>query len=527
MTAVRSADTLEHAHSRGSQQHDRSSGVLLHPTSLPPAEDLGSFDGGNGDLGGAAYRFVDWLQAAGQTLWQVLPLNPAGPGDTPYTSVSAMAGCPRLIAPAPLLDAGWLTHEDLAARADDAGSPAARLALLRIAARAFFGAAADSSSESEGFNAWCARESCWLEDYALFMALRAHQHDTAWHEWPAPLARREPAALAAARDTLHDEVRFWRFVQWNFDTQWGALRDYAHARGVHIIGDMPIYVALDSADVWAHRDAFELDAMLRPTAVAGVPPDYFSATGQLWGNPLYRWERHAADGFAWWAARLRRALAHADLVRIDHFRAFAAYWAVPSGAPDAVTGEWRPGPGRALFDALEKVFGVSHGQLPLIAEDLGTITPDVIALRNAVGLPGMCVLQFAFSGGADNLYLPHNLTEACALYTGTHDNDTSAGWFASASAHERAYAQVYLKTDGAQIGWDLIHAASASVARHALMPLQDVLCLGNDARMNRPGLADGQWGWRFAWEQVQPWHAARLRRISAAHGRNGLALEFG
>ena len=519
MTSVSSGGGIGQAGSSGTMEHARSSGVLLHPTSLPPVSGDG-FDGGNGDFGDAAYRFVDWLQAAGQSLWQVLPLNPAGPGNSPYTSVSALAGCPRLIAPEALLRAGWLTRADLAAAS--VSNPAARLTLLRRAAQRFF----DSKSGGSGFDAWCERESSWLEDYALFMALRAHHHGAAWDQWPTPLARRESAALAAARDSLRDELRFWRFVQWNFDSQWSALHDYAYTRGVRMVGDMPIYVARDSADVWANPQAFELDADLRPAAVAGVPPDYFSASGQLWGNPLYRWEQHAADGYAWWAARLRRALAQADLVRIDHFRGFAAYWAVPPDAPDAIAGEWRAGPGRALFDALERAFNVGHGALPLIAEDLGSITPDVTALRDTAGLPGMCVLQFAFGDGADNLYLPHNLVEACALYTGTHDNDTSLGWFSSAPAQQRAFAQIYLKTDGAQIGWDLIHAASASVARHAIWPMQDVLCLGTEARMNQPGQAHGQWGWRFTWEQVRPWHAARLRQISAAHGRNGLVLDL-
>ncbi len=512
MTSVRAGGAVAHA---------RSSGVLLHPTSLPPAAGDGAFDGGNGDFGEAAYRFVDWLRAAGQTLWQVLPLNPAGPGNSPYTSVSAFAGCPRLISPAPMLEAGWLNRADLAI--SGAATPADRLILLRIAEAAFF----RDEHPADAFGDWCGKQADWLEDYALFMALRTRHHGTEWDQWPTPLAGREPSALASARAELHEELRFWRFVQWNFDSQWVALRAYARERGVRIIGDMPIYVARNSADVWANPGLFELDERLQAVAVAGVPPDYFSASGQLWGNPLYRWERHAANDYAWWSARLRRALAQADLVRIDHFRAFAAYWAVPADAPNAITGRWRPGPGRALFDALERAFEVSPGGLPLIAEDLGAITPDVIALRDAAGLPGMRVLQFAFGGGADNLYLPHNLIEACAVYTGTHDNDTSIGWFAGASPHERAFARTYLKSEGSEIGWDLIHAASASVARLAIYPLQDVLALGGDARMNLPGQAHGQWGWRSAWAQFKPWHAERLRRISAAHGRNGLALDLG
>jgi 4-alpha-glucanotransferase len=289
---------------------------------------------------------------------------------------------------------------------------------------------------------------------------------------------------------------------------------------------MPIYVAWDSADVWANPELFELDGNFSPAAVAGVPPDYFSANGQLWGNPLYRWERHAADGFAWWQARLRSALRHADIVRIDHFRGLESYWEVPADATTAIHGRWRPGPGMALFGALERGLGFKPGHLPVIAEDLGTITPEVIALRTAAGLPGMRVLQFAFAADASDLNLPHNTPELSALYTGTHDNDTTLGWFANASPRERDYARIYLKSDGREIGWDLLHAASASVARYAIYPLQDVLSLGSEARMNAPGLAEGQWGWRFAWGQMETWHATRLREISAAHGRNGVALTF-
>ena len=516
----------------------RASGILLHPTCLPaPVDERGCVrDAGSGDFGAAARRFIDWLTSAGQSLWQVLPFNPVGPGYSPYTSPATHAGNPLLVSPDELaalglLDDAMLVSEYARLQAapgaiDFDASSRLRMRLLHLAAGAFFAEATRFKSLHEEFRAWCTAEYTWLNDYALFMALRGrHGEHTAWIEWPAEIAAREAPALRAARTSLSAECDFWCFVQWSFARQWQALRDYAHERGIRIVGDVPIYVAFDSVEVWAARDLFELDDLGQPRVVAGVPPDYFSADGQLWGNPLYLWERHAETGFVWWQARLRSALRHADIVRIDHFRALESYWEVNAGASTAVAGRWQTGPGSAFFDALEQAFDVPHGGLPLIAEDLGTITPAVHALRTAAGLPGMRVLQFAFGADAGDLNLPHNLPEDCVVYTGTHDNDTSLGWFAQAGSHERDFARTYLKTDGHEMGWDLIHAASISSARYAIYPLQDVLGLGSEARMNTPGLADHQWRWRFEWRQLQDWQARRLRQISAVHGRNDLSID--
>jgi 4-alpha-glucanotransferase len=561
----------------------RLSGILLHPTSLPDAgvppaaaASVPSLQApGSGDFGASAYHFVDWLVAAGQQLWQVLPLGPVGPGHSPYMSPSAFALNPLLIDLQDLVSQGWLPPDATEAEADAHGhgyaggtartrqAPAAaaridyaavsrfRMSCLRAAARSFF----DGDSSRQAYDRFCASESGWLDDYALFMAIGERHPQVAWPEWPVALARRDRDALAEARAQLGAEIDFWRFVQWTAFRQWARLKRYANERRVRIIGDLPIFVALHSADVWAHPELFDLDGDLRPRTIAGVPPDYFSATGQLWGNPLYRWDRHAADGYSWWIRRVKAALTTADVVRIDHFRAFAAHWEVAADAPDASGGRWAQGPGEALFQAVKAALNAGRpaganvdgdpavkadtdakvdsaadaqagdplpGALPIIAEDLGFVTPDVIALRKSIGLPGMRVLQFAFGDDARNPYLPHNFTRNTVAYSGTHDNDTSLGWFAAAPQAERARAQVYLKTDGREINWDLIHAASQSVARMAIYPLQDVLGLGSEARMNRPGDAEGCWGWRFDWSQVRPWHASRLRQISAAHGRNGL-----
>ena len=501
----------------------RASGILLHPTSLPGRA-------GSGDFGEQARHFIDWLAVAGQRYWQVLPLTPPGPGHSPYMSASTHAGNPVLISVEQLVTDGLLDDERLrgalaaAGLVDDGDTvhhaalervEAAKLQLLRLAAERFFGDDSRFEAARAGFRQWSAAQVGWLDDYALFQAIDATLRTPSWTRWPTALARREPAAIAAARREHELECRFWCFVQWVFDVQWQAVREYAHDRGVRIIGDLPIYCASHSADVWVNPQLFELDADLQPTVVAGVPPDYFSETGQLWGNPLYRWPAHAAEHYAWWIARMRSALRHADIVRIDHFRGFAGYWEVPAQAATAIDGQWRAGPGVALFEAMREALG----ELPIIAEDLGTITGDVIQLREELGLPGMAVLQFAFGGGSDNAYLPHNLGRNTICYTGTHDNDTSRGWFTAAPDHERDAVRVYLKTDGSEIQWDLIHAASMSVAALAVYPMQDVLGLGSEARMNVPSHARAQWRWRFSWDQVAPWQAERLATIGTAHGR--------
>ncbi len=507
----------------------RASGVLLHPTSLPGRA-------GSGDFGTAAYHFVDWLAGAGQGVWQVLPLNPVGPGWSPYMSPSAFAMNPLLVDMDDLVRRGWLEGSEVAAEFEPwALQPeaqeritygrvaAARMRLLWRAARRFFGDIGLGTPRfaDPEFERFREAQQSWLDDYALFMTIDGREGGTEWQRWAAPLARREPIALRELRRIARDDILFWQFVQWVAHRQWSSVRDYANSKGVRVFGDVPIFVAPHSADVWADPELFDLRDDLRPRVVAGVPPDYFSATGQLWGNPLYRWERHRAQEFRWWRRRVASLRAQADLVRIDHFRGFAACWEVPADAPDAIGGRWVSAPGAELFEALR----ADSGKLGIVAEDLGLITEDVIALRERFGLPGMRVLHFAFDGGPDNAYLPHNFSTDTVVYTGTHDNDTSLGWFAQATAHERRFVQTYLKSSGAEIGWDLIHAASQSVADLSIYPMQDVLGLGTQARMNRPGASNGCWDWRFRWEQVQDWHGRRLREVSAAHGRNGLRLD--
>ena len=499
----------------------RQSGILLHPTALPGPH-------GAGDLGAAAYHFVDWLASGAQSLWQVLPLGGVGPGNSPYMSPSAFAGSELLIDLEQLRDAGWLRDADLSprpdfpeTRIDYAALRAYRLPRLHLAAQRFFADARHAAQAD--YAAFCSEHAGWLDDYALFMALdgKYGRHGKVWQEWPAPLARRKPSALTEARAQHADECRFWRFCQWLFYTQWSALRRYAHERGIEFVGDMPIFVSAHSADVWAHQQLFDLDAQGRPRVVAGAPPDYFSATGQFWGNPLYHWPAHAAEGYAWWIARLAHTFRLCDVVRIDHFRGFESYWEVPADAETAVGGRWRPGPGIALFEALRAALAPDGQPLRIIAEDLGDITPAVDALRHAAGLPGMRILQFAFDGHCDNPYLPHNHERDAVVYTGTHDNDTTRGWWQGLDSPTQDYVRRYLGVDARGIEWDLIRAASASVAALSIVPMQDVLGLGSEARMNRPGVAEGSWEWRFSWSQLAPWHAALLADLARVHGRAG------
>jgi len=502
----------------------RHCGVLLHPTSLPGPH-------GSGDLGPAAFHFVDWLATAGQDLWQMLPLVPVGPGNSPYASASAFAGSPLLIALEPLTERGWLDRRTLAEaaglradRVDFARVIPWRMGRLREACAGF--ALRASAADRADLAAFCNAHAHWLDDHALFMALDAHyaaRGIACWTQWADGHARRHEAALAAARVALAGEIEFQRFVQWCFQRQWEALRQHAAARGVRLIGDLPIFVAHHSADCWAHQPLFRLDAAGEPIVVAGVPPDYFSATGQRWGNPLYDWQAMQRDGFAWWVARLRHELARADLVRIDHFRGFAACWEIPATCPTAIDGRWVEAPGAALFETARNTLG----PLALIAEDLGVITPDVEALREACGFPGMKVLQFAFGGAASHPFLPHNHPRHCVAYTGTHDNDTAAGWAAAAAPHERTHAAAYLGLDAAAatdhaLADALLRAALASVARWALYPMQDVLGLGSAHRMNTPGQMDC-WTWRFRWEDVGPEPAARLAQRAALYGRGPAA----
>jgi 4-alpha-glucanotransferase len=493
----------------------RAAGVLLHPTSLPGPH-------GSGDLGASARHFVDWLAVGGQGLWQVLPLGDVGPGDSPYMSPSAFAGNVLLVDLGELRERGWLDDADLAGppagceqRIDFTVVTPWRMERLARAARAFEERARDE--ERADFAAFRARHAGWLRDYALFRALDEHHPGRPWCEWDAPLARRDPAALVAASAAHAPRIAFWEFCQWCFFRQWLGLRAYANERGVRIVGDVPIFVSYQSAEAWARPGLFELDAQGRQTVVAGVPPDLFSATGQHWGNPLYRWPAHAADGYAWWTQRIRHTFDLVDIARIDHFRGFAAHWEIPQGETTAVNGRWVPGPGEALFDALTAAFG----PLPIVAEDLGHITPDVDALRRRLGFPGMSVLQFAWGqpDGSANRYLPHNHEVDSVCFSGTHDNDTAIGWWSQQPEGVRDQVRQYFATDGNDIAGTLMRAAFASVARTAIVPMQDVLRLGGEHRMNLPGTATGNWSWRFGWGQVGPWPADQLRRMAQLYGR--------
>ena len=497
----------------------RSSGILLHPTSLPGPH-------GSGDLGVEAHHFVDWLAAAGQRLWQILPLGGIGAGNSPYMSNSAFAGNALLVDLHELARRGWLDADDLrpdadfdAARVDYTAVVPWRLLRLERAARRF--AAQATIVERQEFAEFCSRHARWLDDYALFMAIGDAFPGQTWCDWPAPLALRDPAALVAARQQHAGRIGFWKFVQWCFLRQWHALRAHAWSKGVRIVGDVPIFVSYHSADVWAHQSLFHLDENGRPSLVAGVPPDFFSPTGQRWGNPLYDWPTHADQGYAWWIERIRHLFELVDIVRIDHFRGFAAYWEIPADEPTAVHGRWVPGPGEGLFNALAGALG----EMPIIAEDLGVITPEVHALRRKFALPGMRILQFAFGDDCANPFLPHNHEADTVVYSGTHDNDTTVGWWASASEKERDHVRRYFGTHGDDIAWTFIRAALASVADTAIVPMQDVLELGSAARMNQPAVADGWWEWRMRWEQVQPWHAERLAELTRLYRRDGTPLK--
>lgn len=488
----------------------RRSGILLHPTSLPGP-------GGIGSLGAEAYRFIDFLQEAGQTLWQILPLGPPGCGNSPYSCFSAFAGNPLLIDLAALVAQGDLESDDPDGtfpeeRVDFAGVTAYKLAQLRRAAERFF-TAGEMSRKREFWN-FC-DNSFWLHDYALFMVLKGHFHGKTWNRWPEKLKRRDRGACEEYATLLGPEIGAQKYMQWQFSRQWHAVRKYANHRGIIIVGDAPIFVALDSADVWCNQHIFRLDAAGKPQVVAGVPPDYFSVTGQRWGNPIYDWERLAGDDFGWWVARIQNDLALYDVVRIDHFRGFEAYWEIPAHEPTAVHGRWVKGPGEAFFRTLVRRLGA----LPIIAEDLGIITHEVEALRDGFGLPGMKILQFAFDGGPINAYLPHNHVPNAVVYTGTHDNDTTRGWFDSLAAEKQQQVCDYLRCTPEEIVRVFVRTNLGSVAGYAVMPVQDLLELDNSARMNVPGVADGNWGWRLADGSLTPAVAQELRRLTEMYNR--------
>ena len=502
----------------------RSSGILLHPTSLP-----GRF--GVGDLGPEAYRFADWLAAAGQTFWQIMPLGPTGYGDSPYSSFSAFAGNTNLVSPEKLVESGLLAAADVE---PPAALPAGRVdygrvidykrGLLEKAFRNFRTKVQTDEGLRRDYEGFLGFASVWLDDYALFAALKDEHGGEPWNTWAPALVSREESALAGARAAFAETVEAHKFYQYVFFQQWLRLKRYANERGVRVIGDMPIFVAHNSADVWAGPRLFKLKGDGAPEVVAGVPPDAFSETGQLWGNPIYDWGRMREESYGWWVDRVRETLKIVDVVRVDHFRGFAAYWEVPAEHETAEHGRWVEAPGRELFEALKGALG---GDLPIVAEDLGTITPDVHALRDQFGFPGMRVLQFAFGGDPHDTHLPHEYTRNSVAYTGTHDNDTVVGWFrqrsgAAASAGERRERELclkYLGTDGAEIHWDFIRAAQMSVAVIAVAQLQDVLGLPSEARMNTPASAEGNWGWRFEQGALTDGLATRLREMTAIYGR--------
>jgi len=492
----------------------RTSGILLHPTSLPGRC-------GIGDLGPWAYRFVDFLVDSAQSVWQILPLGPPGLGNSPYMCYSSMAGNPLLISMDRLADEGLTSHADIhdtpvfpARRVDFEAVSAFKWKLLRKAARTFFEKA--SSHQRQDFDGFCHLKHAWLDKFSQFAALKEKNGGASWTEWER----------GAHPD--RSEVLTQKFVQFEFFRQWGALRHYCRDRGIDLIGDLPIFVAHNSDDVWGNPELFDLDGAGRPRTVAGVPPDYFSATGQYWGNPLYRWDVMERTGYAWWIERVRSAFDLVDILRIDHFRGFEKYWEIPGDSKTAEKGRWVDGPGDRFFAALEQAIG----KLPFIAEDLGYITPEVHAMRDRWGFPGMRVLQFAFGHeSADDPFKPYNFIRNCVVYTGTHDNDTTRGWFTSDGranstrspeeiGNERGFVLRYLGTDGHEIHWDFIRLAMSSVADTAVFPMQDVLGLGSEARMNIPASLENNWIWRFEPEQLKSEHAAKLRDFSRIFGRN-------
>lgn len=487
----------------------RASGILLHPSSLP-----GPY--GMGDLGEAAYQFVDVVADCHQQLWQILPLGPLGAGNSPYASYSAMAGNPLLISLDRLQQEGWLAQEDLEQlpqfprdRVDYDKVVPMKRALLQQAADAFKAQA--NSEQRQQFEQFCDAKSAWLEDYALFTALKRDRNGAPWYDWEPELVQRQPDALDQFRKKLADDIFREKFLQFEFFRQWTELRQYANDHGIFMIGDIPIYVAHDSVDVWTDPENFCLNPQThQPALMAGTPPDFFSETGQLWGNPVYNWDHLKSTGFAWWVQRFEALLDYVDLVRVDHFIGLSAFWAVPEGKTDARAGQWIDAPGEQLLKTLRQKLG----QLPILAEDLGTVSHDVERLRDTFGLPGMKILQFAFKTDAKNPYLPFHYPTHCIVYPGTHDNATAVGWFESLSSTERAKVLTYLGGISSEgIHWDLIRLAFSSVAHWAIVPLQDILGLGNEARMNNPATgAEGNWEWRYQPEALTPELCDRLRQ---------------
>jgi 4-alpha-glucanotransferase len=489
----------------------RAAGILLHPTSLPSR-------GGIGDFGPAAYRFVDFLASARQGIWQVLPLGPLGYGNSPYSSTSAFAGNPLLISLERLADHGWISRSSVDHLSSDVAPVeynkvfAQKLPLLFEAGRNFLrSGSADALRRFESFrsdNAW------WLDDFVLFDAIRARQKLEPWNSWPRGLASREPKALQEARAELADDIKIRGALQFAFYEQWRALRTYCAERAVRLVGDVAIFLNYDSADVWTHRELFRLNENLEPEVVAGVPPDFFSKTGQRWGNPLYRWDVMKQRGYDWWIQRLRWATRNCDYIRLDHFRGFDQFWEIPAAEETAINGRWVDGPRDDLFTHLRQALG----GLPFFVEDLGYITPQVHALRDRLQIPGMCVLQFGFGDEGAHMYLPHR-SAGKVMYTGTHDNDTVVGWWNSAAEHERRNAETYVGRCEDGLHWAFIRAVQSSPAELSIVPMQDVLGLGSEARMNTPSLNDGNWRWRVQYDQLTPESAKKLALLAEVSDR--------
>ncbi len=493
----------------------RLSGILLHPTSLPSAY-------GIGDFGQAAYDFIDFLQKSGQHLWQTLPLTPTGFGDSPYQGFSAFAGQPLLISPAHLVELGFLQERDLEncpVEKDDCIDYGTiipwKTALLKKAFLTFDRQATDNMLKA--FQDFINEQAYWLKDYALYMACKDMHEGREWLAWEKEYRIPTPATKAKLQENLSKEINYYYFVQFIFHEEWSALKKYANEREVQIIGDIPLFISLDSADVWANQELFQLDSEGYPTVVAGVPPDYFSATGQLWGNPLYDWSAQKKDGYQWWVSRVRHQLQLCDYLRIDHFRGLESYWSIPYGEETAINGKWEPGPGADLFLAIERALGKG---LPIIAEDLGIITPEVEALRDQFGFPGMKVLQFAFDSEDESTFLPHQFTTInCVCYTGTHDNNTTKGWYASASEYSRDKIRCYMNTDGNSVHWDFLRTCLGSIATYAIIPMQDILGIGEEGRMNTPGIGTNNWAWRYTKHALSNGLAEALAKITRIYGR--------
>ena len=494
---------------------ERSSGILFHPTSLP-----GKY--GIGTLGKEAYAFIDFLKKSKQKLWQIFPLGPTGYGDSPYQSFSSFAGNPYLIDFDLLIEAHLLSEEDLRdvffgdneEYIDYGAIYNQKYPLLRKAYENF--KSSDNHEMRENLEHFKRENASWLNDYSLYISLKNHFNGLPWNEWAHDIKNREHGAMEHYRNELADDIEYHNFIQFLFFKQWGDVKRYANENGIKIIGDIPIFVAADSSDAWANPEIFLFDEERKPVKVAGVPPDYFSATGQLWGNPLYNWQKLKETNYSWWVERVRANLSTCDIIRIDHFRGFEAYWAVPYGDDTAINGQWEPGPGIDLFNAIKSQLG----ELPIIAEDLGLMTQGVIDLREATGFPGMKILGFAFDSGEENDYLPHTYTKNCVVYTGTHDNDTLIGWFQKAKEEDRQFARDYLNSrSDDEIHWDAIRGAWSSVANMAISPVQDFLGLGSEARINTPGVAAGNWQWRLKHGVLTDELADRIAKLTKVYSR--------